>query len=115
MTPSRDVGAEEVRELFRAAYDGEPFIELADEPPGVREVRDTNICRIHATVEPATGRVLAFAAPLKGPPVKIIPVKAVFHVTGRDVVRPPEKCCRVRRHILWTRTINDLDVVSPAR
>ena len=37
-------------------------MELADEPPGVKEVRDTNICRIHATVEPATGRVLVFAA-----------------------------------------------------
>ena len=62
VTPSREVEADEVRELFRAAYEDEPFIELADSPPGVREVRDTNICRIHATVEPATGRVLAFAA-----------------------------------------------------
>ena len=62
MTPSREVEADEVRELFRAAYEDEPFIELADSPPGVREVRDTNICRIHATVEPATGRVLVFAA-----------------------------------------------------
>jgi N-acetyl-gamma-glutamyl-phosphate reductase len=25
-------------------------------------VRDTNVCRLHATVEPATGRVLVFAA-----------------------------------------------------
>jgi len=62
VTPERGVTPEEVRELFRGAYDGEPFIELADEPPGVRDVRDTNICRIHATVEPATGRVLVFAA-----------------------------------------------------
>ena len=62
VTPERGVTPEEVRELFRSAYDGEPFIELADEPPGVRDVRDTNICRIHATVEPATGRVLVFAA-----------------------------------------------------
>jgi N-acetyl-gamma-glutamyl-phosphate reductase len=62
VTPTREVSAGEVRELFRSAYAGEPFVELADAPPGVREVRDTNICRIHATVEPATGRVLAFAA-----------------------------------------------------
>jgi N-acetyl-gamma-glutamyl-phosphate reductase len=62
VTPSREVTADDVRELFRTAYDGERFIELADEPPGVREVRDTNLCRIHATVEPATGRVLVFAA-----------------------------------------------------
>lgn len=62
VTPAHGVSAQEVRDLFREAYDGEPFIELADEPPGVRDVRETNICRIHATVEPATGRVMAFAA-----------------------------------------------------
>jgi N-acetyl-gamma-glutamyl-phosphate reductase len=62
VTPSREVDAHEVRELFRAAYEDEPFVELADSPPGVRDVRETNLCRIHATVEPATGRVLVFAA-----------------------------------------------------
>jgi N-acetyl-gamma-glutamyl-phosphate reductase len=62
VTASRELSADEVRDLFREAYEGEPFVELADSPPGVRDVRDTNICRIHATVEPATGRVLAFAA-----------------------------------------------------
>ncbi|MEX1142158.1 MAG: N-acetyl-gamma-glutamyl-phosphate reductase [Thermoleophilaceae bacterium] len=62
VTPSRAVSAGEVRDLFRAAYDGEPFVELSDAPPGVRDVRETNLCRIHATVEPATGRVLVFAA-----------------------------------------------------
>jgi N-acetyl-gamma-glutamyl-phosphate reductase len=62
VTARGEPSAEEVRDLFRAAYDGEPFVELAGVPPGVRDVRDTNICRIHATVEPATGRVLAFAA-----------------------------------------------------
>jgi len=62
VTPERELGAAEVRELFADAYEGEPFIELAASPPGVRDVRDTNICRIHATVEPATGRVLVFAA-----------------------------------------------------
>jgi N-acetyl-gamma-glutamyl-phosphate reductase len=62
VTPSRAVTADEVRELFHDAYAGEPFVELADAPPGVRDVRETNLCRVHATVEPATGRVLAFAA-----------------------------------------------------
>ena len=62
VTPTRELGAAEVADLFRAAYEDEPFVELADAPPGVREVRDTNICRLHATVEPATGRILAFAA-----------------------------------------------------
>ena len=60
--PAREVGEDELRDLFRAAYEGEPFVELVDSPPGVREVRDTNFCRIHATIEPATRRVLVFAA-----------------------------------------------------
>jgi N-acetyl-gamma-glutamyl-phosphate reductase len=62
VTPSRAVTAGEVRDRFREAYESEPFVELADTPPGVRDVRETNLCRIHATVEPATGRVLVFAA-----------------------------------------------------
>jgi N-acetyl-gamma-glutamyl-phosphate reductase len=62
VTPSNGISAEEVRDLFRAAYEDEPFVELADSPPGVRDVRETNLCRIYATVEPATGRVLVFSA-----------------------------------------------------
>jgi N-acetyl-gamma-glutamyl-phosphate reductase len=62
VTPARELSAAEVEDLFREAYEAEPFIELAEVPPGVRDVRETNLCRVHATVEPATGRVLAFAA-----------------------------------------------------
>ena len=47
--PNRDVTADEVRALFEDAYRDEPFVELVDAPPGVRDVRDTNLCRIHAT------------------------------------------------------------------
>jgi N-acetyl-gamma-glutamyl-phosphate reductase len=56
------VSGDELRGLFQKTYAGEPFVELSEAPPGVRDVRDTNMCRIHATVEPATGRVLVFAA-----------------------------------------------------
>jgi N-acetyl-gamma-glutamyl-phosphate reductase len=58
----RDLTAAEVADIYSSFYEGEPFVELAAEPPGVRDVRETNIARVHATVEPATGRVLAFAA-----------------------------------------------------
>lgn len=57
-----ELAPSELRELFAERYASEPFVELAPGPPGVREVRDTNFCRIHATVEPATGRVLVFSA-----------------------------------------------------
>ena len=62
VTPARELDGPELRELFEAAYGEEPFVELADSPPGTRDVVGTNFCRIHATVEPATGRVLVFAA-----------------------------------------------------
>ena len=52
----------DVEAVFEEAYADEPFVELAATPPGVRDVRDTNYCRIHATTEPATGRILVFAA-----------------------------------------------------
>jgi N-acetyl-gamma-glutamyl-phosphate reductase len=56
------MSGDDLNQLFEDAYRDEPFVELTDSPPGVRDVRDTNMCRIHATVEPATGRVLVFAA-----------------------------------------------------
>jgi len=59
--PTREVDADEVRELYEARYAEEPFVELLDRPPGVREVRDTNLCRIHVEVD-GGGRILAFGA-----------------------------------------------------
>ena len=37
-------------------------MELVDRPPGVREVRDTNFCRIHGVCDHHTGKVLVFAS-----------------------------------------------------
>jgi N-acetyl-gamma-glutamyl-phosphate reductase len=62
VTPTRALDGEELAALYSEAYADEPFIELAETPPGVRDVRDTNLCRIHTSVERRTGRVLAFAA-----------------------------------------------------
>jgi N-acetyl-gamma-glutamyl-phosphate reductase len=60
VTPARDVGDEELADLYSRRYEAEPFVELVDAPPGVRDVRDTNICRIHATTHRG-GRILVFA------------------------------------------------------
>jgi N-acetyl-gamma-glutamyl-phosphate reductase len=59
---TRPVGASELEELYRARYGSEPFVVLADRPPGVRDVRDTNLCRIHLSLDERAGRVVAFAA-----------------------------------------------------
>ena len=39
-----------------------PFLEVVDAPPGVRDVRDSNVCRIHARADERTGKVFVFAA-----------------------------------------------------
>ncbi len=49
-------------DLYAAAYAGEEFIEVVAAPPGVRDVRETNLCRIHVVSEERTGRALVFAA-----------------------------------------------------
>ena len=46
---------------YEDAYAAEPFVELAARPPGVRDVRDTNFCRIHVHPDERTGRVFVFA------------------------------------------------------
>lgn len=48
--------------LYADAYEGEPFVEMVLTPPGVRDVRETNICRISVHRDPRTGRVIVFAA-----------------------------------------------------
>ena len=62
VTPTRAVGARELRDLFAEAYAREPFVEVVGAPPGVREVRETNFCRIFAAADAHTGKVLVFAA-----------------------------------------------------
>ena len=62
VTPRREMDDAELRDLYAEAYAQEPFVELAERPPGVREVRDTNICRIFTRADERTGKLLAFAS-----------------------------------------------------
>ncbi len=62
ITPTRAVDEAELAALYRDAYVAEPFIEVVDRPPGVREVRETNYCRLFAATDPHTGKLLVFSA-----------------------------------------------------
>jgi N-acetyl-gamma-glutamyl-phosphate reductase len=62
VTPARESGADELAQLYADAYVGERFVELADRPPGVRDVRDTNVCRISVHPDPRTGKIIVFGA-----------------------------------------------------
>ena len=62
VTPPTRVDQAELDALFAREYEDEPFVELVDVAPGVRDVRDTNICRIQAVADERTGKVFVFAA-----------------------------------------------------
>lgn len=62
VTTTRRVEGAELAELYAAAYDAEPFVEVVTRPPGVREVRETNYCRVFAAADEHTGKVIAFGA-----------------------------------------------------
>jgi N-acetyl-gamma-glutamyl-phosphate reductase len=60
--PSRAVTQAELEALFADAYADEPFVELADKPPGMHDVENTNICRISVHGDRHDGRVVVLAA-----------------------------------------------------
>jgi N-acetyl-gamma-glutamyl-phosphate reductase len=62
VTTSEPWSAERVDEAYARWAHDHPFVEVVDAPPGVRDVRDTNVCSIHARADARTGKVLVFAA-----------------------------------------------------
>jgi N-acetyl-gamma-glutamyl-phosphate reductase len=60
VTVSRD--GHDIAQLYDDAYDDEPFVELSETPPGVRDVRETNVCRMSVHRDVRTGRVIVFSA-----------------------------------------------------
>jgi N-acetyl-gamma-glutamyl-phosphate reductase len=61
VTPTCTVSETELRDLYHDAYAHEPFVEVAEAPPGTREVLATNFCRLFAAADPHTGKVLVFS------------------------------------------------------
>lgn len=55
-------GPRDARALYLEAYANEPFVELTEGLPGVRDVRETNICRVSVHRDDRTGRVIVFGA-----------------------------------------------------
>jgi N-acetyl-gamma-glutamyl-phosphate reductase len=62
VTPTATVTAADLEALYADAYEREPFVEVAREPPGVREVRETNFCRVFAAADGHTGKVVVLSA-----------------------------------------------------
>jgi N-acetyl-gamma-glutamyl-phosphate reductase len=62
VTPANGAATGDVEALYADAYTDEQFVELASGPPGVRDVRETNICRISVHRDERTGRIVVFGA-----------------------------------------------------
>ncbi len=45
---------------YRAFYDGHPFVEVVETPPGMRAVQRTNFAQVCPVLDTARGRVIAF-------------------------------------------------------
>jgi N-acetyl-gamma-glutamyl-phosphate reductase len=51
----------DARSIYLEAYADEVFVEVVSGPPGVRAVRETNLCRISVHVDERTGRLIVFS------------------------------------------------------
>ena len=60
VTPTREIDPNDLASLYEKRYADEPFVRLTEEPPGVRDVRDTNECHVHAVRNGS--RIVAIAA-----------------------------------------------------
>ena len=62
VTTTRAWAQAELDAAYEAWAVAHPFIEISPAPPGVRDVRDTNMCALHVRADPRTGKVLVFSA-----------------------------------------------------
>jgi N-acetyl-gamma-glutamyl-phosphate reductase len=60
VTPTEDIETNDIAALYEQRYADEPFVRLVEDPPGVRDVRDTNECHVHAVRNGA--RIVAISA-----------------------------------------------------
>jgi N-acetyl-gamma-glutamyl-phosphate reductase len=62
VTTTRPTDDAELGELFAAAYEHEPFVELVGAPPATRDVLATNFCRVFAKADSHSGKVVVLSA-----------------------------------------------------
>ncbi|OXU14467.1 N-acetyl-gamma-glutamyl-phosphate reductase [Sedimentisphaera salicampi] len=58
--PSKNLSQEELKRLFEDFYQGEPFVQVLDSPPEVKNVAKTNYCHIYPAA--VKGRIAVFTA-----------------------------------------------------
>jgi N-acetyl-gamma-glutamyl-phosphate reductase len=54
--------AADLQALYHQAYADEPFVHVSENPPELKDVVGTNVCRLFATVDERAGRIIVLAA-----------------------------------------------------
>jgi len=54
----RKTSRDEIHDLFHAFYRREKFVRVVDKPPGIKDVRGSNFCDVHATYDRRTDSVV---------------------------------------------------------
>jgi N-acetyl-gamma-glutamyl-phosphate reductase len=62
VTPTRPVTQDELDAMYEGTYAAERFVELTSQPAEVRDVRETNICRLHIALSEHTGKIVVLSA-----------------------------------------------------
>ena len=58
--PKGKISSEKLLDLYNSFYAGEPFVQICNDAPGVKDVAGTNYCHIFVTC--TKGKILAFSA-----------------------------------------------------
>ena len=59
--PNGGLSHADARAIYLEAYADEAFVEVVSAPPGVRAVRETNLCRISVHADERTGKLIVFS------------------------------------------------------
>ena len=54
-------GKDEVIELYRDYYKGEPFVRVVDKPPETKQTWGSNLCLVYPTIDARTGRLIVIS------------------------------------------------------
>jgi N-acetyl-gamma-glutamyl-phosphate reductase len=54
-------GKEELIELYRSYYKGEPFVRVVDKPPETKQTWGSNFCLVYPTIDVTTGRIIVIS------------------------------------------------------
>ncbi len=58
--PTKELDAENLNTIYETFYNSEPFVQVTDAPPAVKDIAGTNYCHVFATT--AKGKVVCFSA-----------------------------------------------------